>query len=235
MTVSRDELAAFADGELPAGRAAEVAAAIEADPALAREVEAHRALRARLAGHFAPISQEPVPDRLANMLRPGAAAEPDGVVDFAAERERRQPRPPVPRWRWVVGPALAASLALVVLFPRGDGGSAPYAGDRLASVLDRTLVAEQAPGADTRILLSFRDGDGEFCRAFSGTGGSGIACRDERGWRIETQGEGSAGAQTEYRMAGADEASVLARAQEMASGPALDAGEEAAARAQGWR
>jgi anti-sigma factor RsiW len=48
MTISREELAAFADGELGAARAAEVAAAVAADGALQAQVEAHRALRAQL-------------------------------------------------------------------------------------------------------------------------------------------------------------------------------------------
>lgn len=234
MTIAREELAAFADGELPEARAAEVAAAVEADPALAREVEAHRALKARLSGHFAPMLDEPVPDRLATMLQAGEAPPQAEVADLAAARERRRERRAVPRWGWVVGPALAASLALVVFLPRGEQDPA-YAGASLAAALDSTLIAEQAPDADTRILLSFRDAQGEFCRAFSRTQGSGIACRDEQGWRIEAQGEGSARAQSEYRMAGADEASILARAQEMAQGPALDAEAEAAARAAGWR
>ena len=43
MSVRREELAAYADGELDAAREAEVATAVAADPALAREVEAHRA------------------------------------------------------------------------------------------------------------------------------------------------------------------------------------------------
>lgn len=235
MTITHEELAAFADGELPDERAAQVAAAVDADPALAREVEAHRALRAQLSGHFAPVLDAPVPDRLSAMLQADAAPEQAVVTDLSAARERRQAKRTIPRWSWIAGPALAASLALVVLFPRGEADNAGYAGTSLAAALDSTLVAEQAPDADTRILLSFRDAQGEFCRAFSRSEGSGIACRDEQGWRIEAQGEGSAGSQTEYRMAGADEASILAHAQDMAQGPALDAQEEAAARSRGWR
>lgn len=232
MTVTREELAAFADGELTGERAARVAAAVAADPALAGEVEAHRALRARLADHYAPVATAPVPDRLAALLTPPPEAD---VVDFAEAKERREARRTVPRWGWIVGPALAASLALVLLVPGSGDDAAPYADPQLATVLDSRLVAEQAPGADTRVLLSFRAQGGEFCRVFSGEGRGGIACRDGEGWRLEALGEGSAGAATDYRMAGASDAALLSRAQDMAQGPALDAEAEAEAKANGWR
>ena len=80
MSVTREELAAFADGELDPARADEVAAAVEADPALAEQVRAHRALKARLSAHFAPIMEAPLPESLAAPLQPK-------VVDFAAARE----------------------------------------------------------------------------------------------------------------------------------------------------
>jgi anti-sigma factor RsiW len=61
MSVTREELAAFADGELEPARAAEVAALVEGDPALAAQVQAHRALKERLGGPFAPILAATVP------------------------------------------------------------------------------------------------------------------------------------------------------------------------------
>ncbi len=232
MTLTREELAAFADGELTGERAAQIAAAVAADPALAGEVEAHRALRAQLADHYAPVATAPVPDRLTALLAQPQEAE---VVNFAEAKERRAARRTIPRWGWIVGPALAASLALAVLLPGSGDDGAPYADPQLAGVLDTRLVAEQAPGADTRILLSFRAQGGDVCRVFSGEGGGGIACRDQQGWRLEALGEGSAGASTEYRMAGASEAALLSRAQDMAQGPALDAAAEAEAKANDWR
>lgn len=230
MSISKEDIAAFADGELTGAREAEMAAAIAADSRLQRQVEAHRALKARLSGHFAPIAEEPVPEALAAMLAP----KPAEIVDFAAAREKREARRTLPRWSWIAGPAIAASLALAVFLP-GDGAPDGYADSRLAGVLDSQLVAEQQSGADTRILLSFRDSDGDFCRAFTGSGGSGIACRDGDGWKLEALGEGSDGAATDYRMAGANEGDILARAQQMAEGPALDAMAEQEARANGWR
>jgi anti-sigma factor RsiW len=154
MIPSREELAAFADGELHGTRAAEIKTAVAVDPALAAQLAAHRALKARLASHFAPILDEPVPERLTGALAPKA-----GVVDFAAAHERRQQARNLPRWIWIAAPALAASLVVAVLVPRGesDGG---YATGQLAVALDSQLVATQPSDAPTRVLLSFRDQGG---------------------------------------------------------------------------
>ena len=230
MTISREDLAAYADGELDAARHEEVRAAVEADPELAAEVEAHLKLKRQLSAHFAPITEGPVPSRFADLLRP----EPAPVADFASAREKRHRRPGV-HWGWIAGPALAASLALAVFLPRGGKAPDGYVGAQLASVLDQQLVARQPAEADTRILLSFRDRQGQYCRAFAGKAQSGIACRDAEGWRLRAAGEGAAAQQGDYRMAGGDAAGILAQAQDMAAGPALTAAEEAAAREQGWR
>ena len=228
MSVTREELAAFADGELDAVRAAEIAAAIDADPALQAQLGAHRALQERLSTHFAPIIDAPLPGRLTAALRP----EPR-VIDFAAAREKRERARTLPRWTWFAGPALAASLALAVLLPRGPGEG--YADGALAETLDGQLVAAQSADASTRILLSFRDGEGAFCRAFAGEAQSGIACRDAEGWKLRFEGEGVAVQGSDYRMAGTPAAVVFERAQAMAAGPALDADAEKRAQARGWR
>lgn len=223
MTVTREELAAYADGELGGTRAAEVALAVTADPALQAQVDEHRALKAKLAAHFAPILDAPLPEHLTAPLRRQEAE----IIDFAAARNRR-----IARWSWIAAPALAASLALAVFVPRGGDG---YASGALAETLDTQLVAAQPADAPTRILLSFRDKAGSYCRAFAGEAQSGIACRDAEGWRLVTEGEGAAAQAGEYRMAGNPAAEMLERAQAMAAGPALDAPQERAARERGWR
>jgi hypothetical protein len=156
-------------------------------------------------------------------------AEPK-VIDLAAARQRRAGA--LPRWSWVVGPALAASLALAVFLPRGGGD---YAEGALADTLDNQLVAAQAADAPTRILLSFRDEEGDYCRAFAGAAQSGIACREDAGWRLRMTGAGVPAQQGDFRMAGTPAAEVLERAQAMAAGPALDAAQEQQAQARGWR
>ena len=235
MSISPEELAAFADGELAGDDEARVAAAVAADEELARKVENHRALKARLSGHYAPILDQAVPEHLKQMLAgtdKGEASQPAEVVDFAAARERREARRTLPGWG-LTGGAIAAALVAALVFTTGEDARPGYADAQLASTLDSQLVATQPGDAETRILLSFRNEAGEFCRAYSASEQSGIACRDGEGWRQQAIGEGSESAQTEYRMAGS-ESEILEAAQDMASGPALTAEEEAAALEQGW-
>lgn len=234
MTVTREQIAAYADGELAGEELTAVEAAIAADPALAKEVATHRLLKATLGAHFAPILDAPVPDRLAEAVRGGGAGAE--VVDFAAARDKRRPgRTGLPRWTWAAIPALAASLALAVVLTRPGAPGPGYAGAQLAAALDNQLVATQPADAQTRVLLSFADKQGELCRTFAGADKSGIACRDERGWRIAKTLGGGAAEMGEYRQAGSPDAALMAAAQDMAEGPALDAAQEQAAKARGWR
>ncbi len=111
MTIDPEKIAAYADGELSPEDAAEVEAAMETDPAIVEQIEAHMALRDRLRAHFAPVVEAPVPDRLTALL--GSRDDEKKVVDLAAVRRARadvQPKPA--RTRWMMGGALAASLAL---------------------------------------------------------------------------------------------------------------------------
>lgn len=230
MTPTRENLAAYADGELDPLSAVEVEAALVADPALAAQVKMHRALKARLSAHFAPILEEPLPHRMAASLAPASE-----VIDFTAARKRHTLRRTLPRWTWIVGPALAASLIVALFVPRsGDSGN-NYASQELAEALDNQLVASQPADAPTRILLSFRDQDGAYCRAFAGVAQSGIGCRDDQGWRLRMIGHGSPAKSGEFRQAGSDSSTVMVAAQEMAVGSALDAKEEEIALRSGWR
>ena len=114
MSVDAETLMAYADGELDPLAARRVERAIAADPSLAAEVERHRALRARVAGGFAAVATEPVPDHLAAMLR-------SNVVDLP----RREARSTPPRWARALAlspdgaryrPAIALRLALLDRF-----------------------------------------------------------------------------------------------------------------------
>ena len=229
MSITPEELAAYADGELDEEHRERVAAEVAADPALAEQMAAHRMLKERLSAHFAPILDEPLPARLTGPLAPKAE-----VFDLAAARTIRDERRHLPRWSWIAAPALAASLALA-LFASHDGVRQGYASGELASALDDQLVATQPLHAPARILLSFRDNGGAYCRAFSAARQSGIACRDTQGWKLRELRASKAARSEQYRQAGSSDAAVLEVAQAMAVGPALDAAEEERARARSWR
>jgi len=228
MSIEPEMLMAYADGELGPIEAKRVERAIADDPSLAAQVAQHRALRARLGAHFAPIAEQPVPDRLAAML-------PSNLVDLP----QRRPWRILPVWsRW--GGALAASLVLGLAIGHGwqDGGMVRtqggqlYADGTLAKALDRQLAA--APGA-VEVPVSFRDNAGQYCRVFTSAATAGIACRDAQGWLLHQTRAGAAGAKTDYMQAGSTDPALMAAAQQMMAGEPLDAAAEANARAARWR
>ncbi|WP_086740007.1 hypothetical protein [Erythrobacter colymbi] len=234
MSVTEEMLAAYADGALDPAAAQEVEAAMAADPALARKVEAHRGLKAMLSAHYAPLAEESVPPHLAALLVPKDAGEaPAEVVSLAAARQKRGLAPVVRRWAPLVGPALAASLILALWQPWQGRTPDGYAGGDLAAALDTQLVADQPADAPTRILLSFEREGGDLCRAWRASDEGGIACRDTTGWKIERQFALGEAQGSEYRQAGS-ETDLLAAAQDMAAGGALDADAERAARERRW-
>jgi len=64
---------AWLDGELGAAEAAEVEAAVAANPRLARMAEHHRGFGARLRETFDTVADTPVPERLRDAVKPSLA------------------------------------------------------------------------------------------------------------------------------------------------------------------
>lgn len=233
MTVSPERLAAYADGELGRDEAGAVEAELERSPQLRTQLEAHRALKARLAARFAPVADEPIPERLLQTVRTsGQSAE---IIDLGQVRARREPPRRASPWAWVAASGLlAASVALAVLVPRGPPAG-DYAGGELVLALNRQLVATQEQGEPVRVLLSFRDRAGHYCRGYARQTAAGIACRDGQGWRIEKEVGADLQTSAEYRQAGTAPEALMGAIQDMAAGPALDAAEERRARDRNWR
>jgi anti-sigma factor RsiW len=123
LKVKYDEetLMAYADGELDEETRAEITAAVEQDPELARRVAQQRALRAQVAGAYSDVLDQPVPDRLR-----AAARGPLGNEAQATQVQARETRPrgnvvqfpargaraPGAPWRAREWTAIAASLVL---------------------------------------------------------------------------------------------------------------------------
>jgi len=226
MTIEPEMLMAYADGELDPLNAKRVERAIADDPALAQQVERHRALRKRISDSFAPVADEPVPDRLAALLI-------SNVVDLPAPRTR----PILTRWR--AAAALAACLVLGLMVgismsrgPVSSGAGGLYASGSLAAALD-----DEVGGADgaVKVAASFRDKQGAYCRVFSSSATDGIACRDASGWALRRTQQGSMTQRGDYAQAGSLDPDLMAAAQDMMAGEPLDAKAEAAARGAGWR
>jgi hypothetical protein len=235
-----ETLMAYADGELDPVQRAEIAAALERDPALARRVERHRALRAEVAGAFATVIDQPLPERLVAAASPAARRK---VVQFP----KRGTQAPDAPWRAREWMAMAASLVLGVLvswrFLASDdsglmesGKGALVARGALANALERQLASDQSRDAPVQIGLTFKSHDGGYCRSFllreSGT--AGLACRAGADWRVEvtTASEVPAGG---VQQASSPPPAVLTAIEKRIAGEPLDAGGEENARLGGWK
>jgi hypothetical protein len=241
MRIGDETLAAYADGELHGIRLAEVERALAEHPELRARLAEHQRLRSRLAAHYAPVAEEPVPERFEAMLR-ASAAEDVKIVDFAAAKQRRAK----PAWRSLTAlaatfvAALALGQTLPPLFgPAGQGAPVEVADGMLlargglAAALDGQLAADQ--GGATRIGVSFAAADGRFCRSFEDPDLSGLACRGDSGWQLVATAPGRAASEGQYRQASSGSALILAAAQEMMAGEPLDSAAERRARDSGWR
>jgi len=235
---TNEMLMAFADGELEGPERAAVEAAMAADPEVARAVERHRALRARLAVAWDDVMAEPVPARLAAALAAPAAVPAAPVVDLSSRRAPRRFGPPV----WLAAAAslvVGVSVGLFVLrgpqSPFGTEDGVLVAQGVLAQALDHRLAAEGAT-AGVRLGLSFRDRQGAYCRTFSLEDGvplAGLACRGGEGWQLRVLAASEPAG--ELRTAAAMPQAVLTTVNAAIAGEPLDARAEAAARHAGWR
>lgn len=229
MSFNPATVAAFVDGELDDLTMRRIEREAMADASLAAEISRHRALKARLTAHYAPIAQEAVPERLRSLLV-------DDKVDTSLADRRRAPRA---RFGGIHWGAIAASLVLglaVGLRPwipaadvAIDGGTLVAAGP-LAETLDTQLASNQPDAAPVRIVLSFEDKAGRYCRSFESRTIDGIGCREDGRWRIERTLPGRTAG--DYRQAASGELAAAAAA--MMKQDALDARGERAARDAGW-
>lgn len=249
--VNDETLMAWVDDELPPAEAARVAAAVAQDAALAARAARLRTLNDQLRQAFAGDLAEAVPDTLAAVARGEhltAAGESGRVIALAGERRARAR----PAWQWAAWGGLAATVAMAaVLLPRLDlGDSSPastvqaqadgrlVARGALADALEHGLSGEARPDG-TRLLLSFRDRGGEFCRSFAAPAGRGLACRAAGQWQVVVLTApavpAAASAGDRLRLASADlPAAVLDAIDQRIAGLALDATQERSARDAAW-
>jgi hypothetical protein len=239
-----ETLMAYADGELDELRRAEIAAAIEKDPELARRIEQHRALRAEVAGAFAGLVNQPVPERLrAAALAPRASDAAHGnVVRFPARGTPPRPAP----WGGREWTAMAASLVLGVMltwrFLAPDGGDIAtqdgvlMARGDLAEVLNMQLASSQSDDAAVLIGLTFKASDGGYCRSFVARANSmaGLACRSGEDWRIGMIQSVNVPGGDLRQAASSMPPAILQAIESGSAGEPLDAAAERVARDAGW-
>jgi hypothetical protein len=181
MSFSDEILAAYVDGELDAAAGADIERAARSDPSVAERIARYRGLRERLQAVYAPVLDEPVPERLHAALRGG-------------ESQRRRSgsrRTAAARWRYslAAGVLLAVGAGLLLWQQRGasdiekvDGTLVARGG--LADGLSNQLAGDAGAGSAVRIGLSFRGKSGDYCRTFSLSEDAGLACRRAGRWEI---------------------------------------------------
>jgi hypothetical protein len=216
-------LMAFADGELPKARAAEVAAAVARDPALAAKVARFRAVREKLAGTLDGLASPP------ELLARAQNAE---IVRTAA-------RPLV--WRAALAASVAGLVvgvaAVTALRPAGDLGPELGAQGALLAALDQTPSGETS-GA-VRPLYTVVAADGRACRAFRQGDGArayeGVACRDGGGWRVLALAEAPPRPVGFGQASGDEPTAVTAALDALKAGDPLSAAAERRRIAARWR
>jgi hypothetical protein len=241
MNWSDETLMAFADGELVDPARGDIERAIAADAALRERVAALRRQRARLAAAFAPVLDEPMPPRLAELLRD---AEPPKVVQLDAQRVAREPPRSMSATSWARWGGMAAALLLGVLLgtqlerggpPIGPRDARLVAEGPIGDALSSQLASAPVAGAPVAVQLSFVDKSGRYCRTFSTSAVAGVACRQDGQWNLQTLAAADPAPPTGLRQA----ASALPRAvldavDRSIAGAALDAAGERRARDAGW-
>lgn len=235
MAEDRELAAAYVDGELVGAELAAFERTMLEHPAVRARVEAERALRDRLTRHYAPVMDEPVPDRLRAMFAPEGEAQ---IIDFASEKAKRRQNPP----RWINFGAIAATLAVgMIAGQMVDLSGSPVSsrdGQLIAKAgLERALEVQLASAqpADVRIGVTFRDSAGAICRTFDSPALAGIACRTGEDWQLRQTVASDRKAPTEYRQAGSANAAIMQAAQSMMTGEPFDSAAERKAREAGWR
>jgi hypothetical protein len=238
---SEETLMAYADGELDRDTRAEIEEAMARDPELARAVERHRALAARIRGTYDGVLAEPVPEHLAALAGTGGSTP---VADLAARRSAQRiafGRMELPAWA-ALAASVAVGLFVGLLVARAPGGpdadvdEAFVARGALAEALT-TQLATAPDGSGVTIGISFRDRDGDYCRSFHldrDAALAGLACRRGEEWKLEVLAAAPPGG-GELRTAGAMPIAVLRAVDAAIDGEPLDAAAEAAAREAGWR
>jgi hypothetical protein len=189
-------------------------------------------LGAQLKGAFDPVVEAAVPERLQAALRPSAE-----VIDFAATKRARK-MPALAQWA-----AMAATLAVGIFVgtrvPHSSDAPVQVQGGHLyaAASLNQALETElaSAPAGDVRIGVTYRDQAGEICRSFTAPAGSGLACRSGGRWQMKGLFAAPEGQASDYRMAAGMDPNLAALVDSTMAGEPLDAAQEKAAKAHGWR
>lgn len=235
------EVHAFVDGRLDAETTARFAAQVRHDLALAERVARARALRRKLGIALPPST----------LLPQAVAAEaksPAGTSKESSSAAATSARPvghalPSPLW-WCAAALLAVIAGLIGWsLPRASPallvqkGHALVAEHQLERALDERISAEGSTSEGILVSLSFKAGDGRYCRTFSlASGIDGLACRATAGWMVEATGRAHTDSASAYGAPSTELSNaVLAAISRWQAGAALTREQERQVRDAGWR
>ena len=225
MTIPKETLMAYVDGELPAEEARTVEAELAKNADLRAYAQRQQALARRLHDSMDVVLETPLPEKLLKLVEAPAAR-----TTFTWRR--------LMLWSGLpAAAALACGLALGVLF-HGPADIVSTHGTlvargTLAAALDQELAADNS----SEIGISFRDKNGHYCRTFRTRQNlAGLACHENGAWQIAAAGKVAADPSGAYQpAASAMPDFVRQTVTSMIAGTPLDADAERKARAQGWR
>jgi len=240
MTFDEETIIAYVDGECDAVTARRIEKAMATDGILVERIAREQALKSRLAAHYDPVAQEPVPDRLTALLTASMESNVDNSfagrkADEDGKGARRQGFG-VAQWG-----AMAATLALGIVVgqfglgqnggPIGQQDGALIASGALETALEKQLASAQNDDSSYRIGLTFRSRSDQICRSFDGESVAGIACKANGHWQLEDiiPGKATSG----YRQASSSE--INARAAAMMAGDPVNADNERKLMENGWK
>lgn len=205
--ITSEILMAFADGALPDDLMDQIAVFVDQDADLQREVADYLSSSDVLKGAFDDILEAPVPDHLAQMVLSGTSPSNEqaekAIVSFSAEREKRRPGGWAPAWTQAIAACVLVAIGGVIgsnLQPTvgtEDPHALVYAGvlgqdsplNKALSTAQSSEIVAVADGA-VKPLQTFVTAEGAVCREYEARraqdGVTGIACRFEESWRVET-------------------------------------------------
>ncbi len=184
--ISDEMLSAYLDGELDAGTARRVDAALTTDPALAARIAALDAVNRRLRPAFSTHMQEGVPDRFDAIL-----SEPPRAQSPFSRFFSPWLKPAV-----LLPAALCAAAGLMIGLQFGapvesgafqvrpDGRIVADAGLSFALSTARSGVKTEYDTDAVLVRVSFIDDSGAPCRHFALKDAEGLACKAGPEWQV---------------------------------------------------
>ncbi|WP_299554754.1 hypothetical protein [uncultured Tateyamaria sp.] len=233
MTVSDEELMAYADGALNGTDHARVAEAVMQNPDLRLRLDAFER-SAKMARDAMPLTD--VPDALQDRINAAIAAETATLDPAEARVVPFKRMSSTGRSAWFG--AIAASVLLgigVGVFLLDPAENEPVAFD-LAPVVSTLETAASGTsierhGIDTRLIASFEAADGAFCREFEAklkdrSDLIGVGCRTATGWELRFAAATELPGDTQFVPASAFE-TLEAWMRSTSAGPVMSVEEEA--------